>query len=295
MIIYEYSELRPIISILLKNSEGGAILKVINGIMFNLTFRFYMLKLIRFTTFFCILFLFFSISSSAQQAPNLYWNGIWDRACEKCWPTPQSANQCSPADCIMQGWYTCEEQTIPLKQNNDLRLIGLILKNKCTYVDSVNINSIGDLDRAGVCDVFDSLSGKTKEASQTTGSNIHTIKSNSSMREKFIFAYIYVTSFFNPAAKYLLATFYDLGFVVNKDKVKATRMMQESAERGFREAQYAMGVRYYYGITVPANFDTSLTWFKKVINSTSLKDKNERLVMHCASKYIYQINTSKHK
>ena len=62
-------------------------------------------------------------------------------------------------------------------------------------------------------------------------------------------------------AYFQLARFYHRGIGCDQDDVKALEMLIKSAEGGWIDAQYALGIRYYTGDFAPQNYSEAVKWF----------------------------------
>lgn len=58
----------------------------------------------------------------------------------------------------------------------------------------------------------------------------------------------------SPEAYFQLARFYHHGIGCEQDDIKALDMLTKSAEGGWVDAQYALGIRYYTGNFAPQNW-----------------------------------------
>lgn len=65
----------------------------------------------------------------------------------------------------------------------------------------------------------------------------------------------------SPEAYFQLARFYHLGIGCEQDDVNALEMLTKSAEGGWVDAQYTLGIRYYTGDFAPQNYLEAVKWF----------------------------------
>lgn len=246
-------------------------------------------------TLFVILSLFIIPSFvSAQEAPaheatGLYMNGQWDSECSKCWPSPRTDknNQCKPTDCAIQGNYHCKMQNPPLEMDDDPRLISLIKSGQCTYAPraSLSAGEAGYVNSLQLCtSVLDKMAGRF-----TLPAN----PEDAARRKVDFYLARFKASVFGSASDQLkLAIHYDIGIGTQQDRKKATELYHAAAIKGVPFAQYAIGARYAYGISMPKNTDKAIMWLNKAINNKphiATDIKAQEMVAPCAIRLIERL------
>lgn len=226
---------------------------------------------------------------SAQEAAGLYMNGQWDTACGKCWPSPRTDknNQCKPTDCAVQGYYHCKMQNPPLAMDDDPRLLSLIKSGECTYAPRVSMSE-------GEVNYVKSLQLCTSVLDKMAGRFTLPPNPGDAARQKADF---YLTRFkasvFGSASDQLkLAIDYDIGIGTQQDRNKATELYNAAAVKGVPFAQYAIGARYAYGISMPKNKDKAIMWLNKAINNkphTAADKQAQEMVAPCAMRLIERL------
>lgn len=236
----------------------------------------------------------------ADQEQPIFWNGTWDPACSKCWPSPQTTynNQCTPKDCMLQGYYHCKPQTPPMVKDNDPRILLLIQSGDCQYVDMRSLPTPKLLAMTPVaerCYILDSLAGA--RVNQTPPP----IDTNIKHRLTY-YAMKFIASFDMPGAQTALAMFYDIGFGVPQNRDQATQLYIKAANANNPLAEYALGVRNQFGVTTKKDNNAAIFWFNKVVASKPpaiTEEKNTTLQFQyfqtCAKQhidYLQQSNSS---
>lgn len=226
---------------------------------------------------------------SAQTTNGLYMNGLWDPACSKCWPSPRTPhnNHCKPSDCAVQGNYHCKMQNPPLAIDDDPRLISLIKSGECTYAphESLSQGEASYVQSLKLCvSVLDKMAGRFTLPADSTDA----------AREKLSF---YLTHFkaniLGSASDQLkLAINYDVGVGTKQDRNKANELYSAAAKKGVPFAQYAIGARYAYGISMPKNKEKAIMWLHKALTNkpiTEADKKAQEVVAPCAIKLIERL------
>lgn len=66
-----------------------------------------------------------------------------------------------------------------------------------------------------------------------------------------------------PEAQYNLGVMYYYGYGVTRSYTEAAKWYKKAAEQGFLEAQYTLGIMYYYGYGVTRSYTEAFKWYKK--------------------------------
>ncbi|MBX3709228.1 MAG: sel1 repeat family protein [Gammaproteobacteria bacterium] len=232
---------------------------------------------------------FITPSIWAEEAVGLYTNGQWDPACSQCWPSPRTAenNRCTPKDCAVQGYYHCQQQDPPLAIDDDPRLVSLIKSGQCTYVPRVALNE-------GEAAYIHSMQLCTTILDKMAGRFISPVDSHdaSKMKVDFYLTHFKANILGSAHAKLKLAIDYDNGIGTQQDRSKATELYRKAALKGFPFAQYAIGARYAYGISMPKDKDKAIMWLKKALDNrpiTEADKKAQAIVTPCAIKLIERL------
>jgi len=230
-----------------------------------------------------------SSQAYAGNAAGLYMNGQWDSACSKCWPSPRTDknNHCKPTDCAVQGYYHCKMQNPPLAIDDDPRLISLIKSGKCTYAPSVSLNE-------GESNYVMSMKYCTSVLDKMAGRFTVPAHPGYASKQKIDF---YLTHFKasvlgSASAQLKLAIDYDAGIGTQQDRIKATELYSSAATKGIPFAQYAIGARYAYGISMPKDKEKAIMWLSKAMSAKPARAedlKAHEMVAPCAMKLIERL------
>jgi hypothetical protein len=226
---------------------------------------------------------------SAHEATGLYMNGQWDAECGKCWPSPRTGknNQCKPMDCAIQGNYHCKMQNPPLEMDDDPRLISLIKSGQCTYAPRASLS-------AGEAGYVKSLQLCTSVLDKMAGRFTLPANPEDAARQKvdFYLTRIKASVFGSASDQLKLAINYDIGIGTQQDRSKATELYKTAAVKGAPFAQYAIGARYAYGISMPKNKEKAIMWLNKAINNkpqTAADTKAQEMIAPCAMRLIERL------
>ena len=233
-----------------------------------------------------LLLIFIPFTVLAEKPVMLYMNGLWDSSCDHCWPSPQTLqnNHCKPKDCAVQGYYHCKNQHPPLALDDDPRLISLIKNGQCIYAPKLSMSEAESayVNKIYLCTaILDRIAGRFNFPPQKT----------IDPEEKIIFLRLseVVNHLKIPIDEVKLAMLFDAGKGTVQDRNKAMELFTQTANEGLPLAQYIVGARYAYGISVPQNIEMATYWLNKAM-TTKPSNKLEELASPCAGILIARLH-----
>ena len=116
-------------------------------------------------------------------------------------------------------------------------------------------------------------------------SSLPTLKPNASEDEQMVYQQlsnlVQKPNQNDAQSQYFLGTFYDKGFIIDKDSKQAVYWYEKSAGQGNKEAQYALGAIYHQGEGVPQNFKNALQYYQKAADQGHASAQYLLGLMYC--------------